>query len=95
MESKYFIGAGEVYVEMQAGKLLPVFNCSAAKITQSETEITLKDYTTAAGGNAAKVSRLDKVNVELTIHSINKENLGFVLRGDASALVAGTVADAE
>lgn len=94
IKSKYFIGRGELSVKVDGeDTFLPLFNVSVAKVTQSETEITLKDYTDANGGDADSTSFVDSVSIELTAHSFNKENMAFFLRGDASALNEETVTD--
>lgn len=93
MKAKYFIGAARIYGTLSNGGLLPLFNCSSAKISQSEKETILNSSMDIEGGPLEIVTTLDKVNLDIACNSIHKENLSFFLKGNAESFNAGTVTD--
>lgn len=93
MANKSFIGKGVVYIENDDGLLVDVGNCTAFAYSADEEKIELKNYRTAGGGNYNSVSRINAVNLSLTLSDFSAENLALGLFGTVSAVAAGAVAD--
>ena len=83
---------GTIYLK-EAGNssaaLLPVGNAEA-NITQELTEIEQPNYQ-SLGGQACKVSYVDSVNMELTLHCTKPENLAIAFMGSVSHLTGAAV----
>lgn len=71
--------------------LLPVGNAEA-EITQSLTDITQPNYQ-SLGGNNCKVSYVESVNLNLTLHCTSPENVALGFAGSWAKLTAGAVVD--
>lgn len=74
-----------------AAALLPVGNAEAT-ITQSLTEVDVPNYQ-SLGGKACKVSYIDSVNIDLTLHCTKPENLAIALMGTVSHLNGAAVSN--
>lgn len=87
MADKSFIGKGIVYLNGR-----DVGNCIALTLGVTEEQIELKNYRTASGGNYNSLTRIDSVEVSMTISDFNVENLALGLFGSTSAVTAAEVA---
>ncbi len=90
-----YIGKGSVFIGLHDGSdaLREIGNVSALTISASEEEKALKDFTSAGGGNANSVRRVDKVEVAMTLHDLSAKNLALASFGTTSAVTAATVTD--
>lgn len=93
MTDKSFIGKGIVYVENDAGQLIDVGNATAFSYSADEDEKELKNFRTAGGGNYNSLSRVDAVNINLTLSDFSAENLSLGLFGVVTAEAAGAVSN--
>lgn len=95
MSDYSYIGSGKIYLRERGGSggLLPVGNASALAFKVSEEVKELKDYTQAGGGTYNEVRRIDAVEVTMTLHDMNPENLSRAMYGNTTAIAAGTVTD--
>lgn len=85
-----YLGKGPIYAGEKGAALLPVGNCSALNFAVSENKISQPDYTSAGGGAANEVSRIDEVTGSLTLLDLSPKNLALAYRG-ATSIVAGGV----
>jgi hypothetical protein len=88
MADKSFIGKGIVYLNGR-----DVGNCTALTLGVTEEKIELKNYRTAAGGNYNSLTRIDSVEVSMTISDFSVENLALGMFGTTSAVTAAEVAN--
>ena len=88
MADKSFIGKGIVYINGR-----DVGNCTALTMGITEEKIELKNYRAAGGGNYNSLTRIDAVEVSMTISDFSAENLALGLFGTASAVTAAEVSD--
>ena len=88
MASCAFIGKGKLYLD---GRF--VGNVSALNLAITEDKVSQTDYTGPGGGNCATVSRIDAVEMTLTMTSYDPENLALAVFGSAANEAAGTVTD--
>lgn len=75
------------------GALLPVGNAEAT-ISQELTEIEQPNYQ-SLGGTNCKVSYVDSVTLELTLHCTNPENLAIAFMGESAQLSGEAVTEEE
>ncbi len=95
MSDYSYIGSGKIYLRELggAGGLLPIGNASALAFSVQEEVKELKDYTQAGGGTYNEVRRIDAIEVSMTLHDLNPENLSRALYGNTTAITTGTVTD--
>lgn len=91
MTDKSYIGKGIVYVENDDGQLIDVGNATAFSYSADEDKKELKNFRTAGGGNYNSLSRIDAVNINLTLSDFSAENLSLGLFGGITAVAAGAV----
>ncbi len=90
-----YIGAGQIYMR-EAGAAAPMIavgNCSALKFSITEEIKSLKDFTQAGGGTYNEVRRIESVEMSMTLHDLNADNVARAVFGDASAIASGSVTD--
>ncbi len=85
--------AGKVYVRdlSVADQPLLFIGNAQAGIAITESEQTLPDYTSSAGGNACAIKTIDKVELELTFYAYNMRNLALACFGTADTNAGDTV----
>lgn len=88
MADASFIGKGKVYIDGRQ-----VGNVTALNFNHTEEKIELKDYTGAGGGNYNSLTRIDSVELAITMSDYSAENLAVAVFGSASAVTATTVTD--
>lgn len=88
MTSCAYIGKGKVYLD---GRF--VGNVSALTIAITEDKVTQTDYTGPGGGNCATVSRIDAVEMNMTMTSYDPNNLALAVFGSASAVATSSIVD--
>jgi hypothetical protein len=93
MADKSFVGKGIVYIESDDGVLIDAGNVTAFSYSAAEDKKELKNYRTAGGGNYNSLSRIDAVNISLTMSDFSAENLSLGLFGAVTAVTAGTETD--
>ncbi|WP_150428874.1 hypothetical protein [Dechloromonas sp. CZR5] len=88
-----FIGTGKIKLAAYASgvsfalrKFIDTGNASTLEYTFSEEKKELKDYQDPAGGVAASVSKVDKVEGKMTLRKISAANLAMALWGTSSVL---------
>lgn len=88
-----YIGTGKIKIAPYSSgasfalrKFRDVGNASTLEYSFSEEKKELKDYQDPAGGTAASVSKVDKVEGKMTLRKISPENLALALWGTTSAL---------
>lgn len=93
MTDKSYIGKGIVYVENDDGQLIDVGNATGFSYAAEENKIELKNYRTTGGGNYNSVSRVESVNINMTLTDFSAQNLSLGLFGSVTAVAAGAVTD--
>jgi hypothetical protein len=88
MTDKSYIGKGKVFLDGRQ-----VGNVTALSFQITEDKKELKDYTAAGGGNYNSVTRIDAVELSMTLSDYSAENLAAAVFGTASAVTATTVTD--
>ncbi|KAB7767627.1 hypothetical protein [Xanthomonas maliensis] len=90
-----YLGSGELHLRKRgaAKPFRGVGNCSAFSFSPQTNRINLLDSTQPGGGNRNSVDRITEVQVSFTMHDFSAENFADVLRGSATSIVAGNVAD--
>jgi hypothetical protein len=90
---KPYIGSGKIYARVagSAAAMAEVGNVSKLELGVEEETKEMQDYTKPGGGVYASVSRIKNINVAMTMHDLNKENLARVLFGTASTVAGATV----
>jgi len=81
---KIWVGAAATDTDMRS-----LGNVSAAELSFTTEEQTLKDFRTCAGGNYASSLSVDEANFSLTLHDMSPENVAMAFYG-----TTGTVAEA-
>jgi len=92
-----YIGKGPLYVRDRNGTagLKRIGNASEHNISIETSEQTQPDFTSAGGGAANKVTRVDSVNVTITMLDISPHNLAMALRGTQNEVTGGTTVTGE
>jgi hypothetical protein len=90
-----YIGKGPVYIKVKgdSGGLFAIGNCSNLETSFEEEEQTLKDYTTAGGGNANILKAISAFSGNLVMHDYSAANLALALRGATTTETAAGVVD--
>jgi hypothetical protein len=90
-----YIGSGKVYMRVAGASagLVEVGNCSNLNFSISEEAKELKDYTQGGGGLYNSVRRISGVEVAMTLHDLNDDNLAVATFGTSSAIAAGSVSN--
>ncbi len=88
MASCAYIGKGKVYLD---GRF--VGNVSALNLAITEDKVTQTDYTGPGGGNCATVSRIDAVELSMTMTSYDADNLALAVFGTAASEVTSSISD--
>lgn len=91
--NKSYIGKGIVYLADDNDALIDVGNVTEFSYSAEEDKKELKNFRTAGGGNYNTVTRVDAVNLSLTMSDFSAENLKLGLFGGASAIASGSVTD--
>jgi hypothetical protein len=86
-------GTGIVYLENDNEQLVDVGNVTAFSYSAAEEKIELKNYRTPAGGNYNSDTRIESVEVSMSVSDFSAENLAIGTFGIASALTSSTVTD--
>ncbi|MCB6184292.1 DUF4815 domain-containing protein [Leeia sp. TBRC 13508] len=90
---KHYIGKGKVLASTVGARGFREFgNCSSLKFSFSEDKKTVADSTSTGGGNAASVTRIKDVTVEMDLRELSAENLALAIFGESSIYAAGNVA---
>lgn len=89
-----YLGSGKIYAKIAgaAAPLIELGNCSALNFAVNENTIELKDFTKPGGGTYNEVRRIDSVEMSITAHDLNADNLKKALFGSSSTVAAGSVA---
>ena len=88
-----FIGKGIVYIENDDGLLIDTGNSTAFSYSADEEKKELKNYRTSAGGNYNALTRINAVNINITMSDFSAQNLSLGLFGGITAVAAGAVTD--
>lgn len=92
MSDYSYLGVGRVYLRDRSvanQPMLEVGNCSALNFSVTEDTKELKDYTNPGGGTRNEVRRVSTVEMSLTMHDLNAQNLARALYGTATTHVGG------
>jgi len=88
-----FIGTGKIKIATYASgasfalrKFVDVGNASVFEYSFSESKKELLDYQDPAGGTAASVTKIDKVEGKMDLRKFTAENLALALWGSTSVL---------
>jgi len=76
-----YMGKGIVTLQKGSADPVDVGNQSTLNFNVNENKINQPNYRTAGGGNYASVSRIESVEVTMTLHDLSPENLAMVLFG--------------
>ena len=81
-----YIGKGSIYLAPTASPkaLRPIGNASALTLEVEEEEQRQKDYTSAGGGTANVVKRIDSVSASMTMLELSPENIAQAVRGNTT-----------
>lgn len=85
--------SGKVFVQDLSASdqpLLPIGNAQCG-LAISESEQSLPDYTSPAGGNACSMKTIDKVELEITFYAYSARNLALACFGSAETLAGDDV----
>jgi len=93
MADKSFIGKGVVYIESDDGLLVDVGNVTAFSYSADEEDVELKNYRTAGGGNYNSLTRLNAVNINMSMSDFSADNLAFGLFAEIGAHTGATQTD--
>lgn len=89
-----YIGKGRVFLAPYGGGGgFEVGNVSKLEFSVSEEKKELLDHTSAGGGKRNSLSRITGVNVAMTLHDLNADNLKAAVFGAKASVAAGTVVD--
>lgn len=90
-----YLGSGEIHLRKRgaAKPFRGIGNCSAFSFSPQTNRVTLMDSTQPGGGTRNSVERVTEVQISFTMHDFSAANFADVLRGTASVIVAGNVAD--
>ncbi len=88
MTDKSYIGKGQVYMDGRA-----IGNVSELSFSIEEEKKELQDFTSAGGGLYNSLRRISSVELSMTMHDYNADNLAVAMFGTASAVAAGAVSD--
>lgn len=90
-----YLGSGKIYARVSgaAAAMIELGNCSALSFAVTEDVKELKDFTTTGGGTYNEVRRVSAVEVSLTAHDLDSENLKKALFADSTNTAAGAVTD--
>jgi hypothetical protein len=90
-----YIGVGKLYGRIAGSNagLLHFGNVSALAFAITEEKKELKDYTQGGGGVYNSVTRIDSVELSMTAHDLNADNMAMATFGVAGAITAGSVTD--
>lgn len=93
-----FIGTGKVKIALYSSgasfglrKFVDVGNASDFSYNFSESKKELLDYQDPAGGTAATVTKIDKVEGKIDLRNFTTENLALALWGTTSPLTATAI----
>ncbi len=88
-----YIGSGKFHMRERGttDPLVEIGNVSAASFGIESESQSLRNYR-GGGGEANKLERITAVNMSLTLHDFNSENLSLVLYGSTSTDTASSVA---
>ncbi len=98
VESKYYSGQGIVLIGARnaEGKILGYRNIGNVSGLELSIEVSTLEHKESSTGQRATDKRLtteQKSTINMTLESLNKENLAMALRGDAAAVAGAAVAD--
>ena len=90
-----YLGSGEVKMRVVGAlaPFIPIGNASALVFGAALDQKSLKNFRKPGGGTYAQVNRVSDVNVNITVHDLNGENLARASGGESSSRAAGTVTD--
>jgi len=92
-----YIGKGPLYARKRGSNAGATYigNASENQIAIETSEQTQPDYTSAGGGEANKVDRVDSVSVTITMLDLSPHNLAIALRGTINEIAGGTTVSGE
>ena len=79
-------------LESEAGAAAPMIavgNCSALKFSITEEIKSLKDFTQAGGGTYNEVRRIESVEMSMTLHDLNADNVARPTKRSAPSVITG------
>lgn len=85
-----YIGKGSLLIEI-LGRIYPLGNVTALKISVDEEKKELKDYENAGGGTINTVSRIKSAGFDFTVTDISPRNLALALRGTTDTQAAASI----
>ena len=90
-----YVGKGTIYARTfgASAAKVSIGNASKLELQIDEEEKTVKDYQNGGGGDACSLSRVNSVNVALTMNCLSADNLSKALFGDASAVAGSAITD--
>lgn len=95
MANYSYLGSGKIYAKVYgaASAYIEMGNCSALSLAITEDVKELRDFTTTGGGTYTETRRIQAVEVSITAHDLDAENLKKALFGDSTTTAAGLVTD--
>lgn len=90
-----YLGSGKLYARVSGASagLIEVGNASKLELQVKDKQVKQQDYTKPGGGTYASVSRIESVNLSMTLHDLNKTNVARAVFGTGSTVALGTVTD--
>jgi len=86
MPNYAYMGKGIVTLKEGAGTARDIGNVASLAFNINENKINLPNYRTAGGGNYASVTRIESVEVTMTLNDLSPENLAMVLFGTSTVV---------
>lgn len=90
-----YIGKGTIYARLvgSAAAAVSLGNCSKLELQIEDDVKTVKDYESGGGGIACSVSRINGINVALSMNCLSAANIAKALFGTTASAVGGAVVD--
>lgn len=97
LETCCLIGRGKVYMRKlanpQVNPLVFVGNVEQLNLTIDESEISVQDFTTAAGGKDCSQTKIDAVNMNMIMRCFKPENIAKAIYGNVVPQSASSVSN--
>ncbi len=84
-----FVGRGIVRLaQTGTGRYFDIGNCSKLELSHNEKTLELPDYQRSGGGTAEYYTRIESVDVSLTLRIASPDNLARCIHGDVTETLA-------
>lgn len=90
-----YLGVGKIHIREVGAQaaMLHIGNVSSLELGVNTDSKEQKDYTVVGGGTVAEVHRVASIDLSMTLHDLDKDNIKRAFLGTAASVVAGSVAN--